>query len=122
MYETSGGFVKGYKNYEKDRIRTTIGNDVWISANVFVKKGVSIGSGAIIGAGSVVTKDVEPYSIMVGNPATLLRYRFDEEDREMLLKAQWWNFSRDILQDMVNKEVWYSIDALKEYLLEHDLA
>jgi chloramphenicol O-acetyltransferase type B len=121
LYETSGGFIKGYKNYEKDNIRTNIGHDVWIGAGAFIRKGVTVGSGAIIGAGAVVTKDVEPYSIAVGNPAKLLKYRFEEEDRAMLMQAQWWNFSRDILQDMVDKEVWYSLDALKEYLIDNNL-
>lgn len=121
LYETSGGFVKGYRNYDKDEVRTTIGHDVWIGANSFIKKGVNIGSGAIIGASSVVTKDVEPYSIVVGNPAKLLRYRFNEENRQVLLKAQWWDLARDILQDMVDKEVWFSIDVLKEYFRKNNL-
>lgn len=121
LYETSGGFVKGYKNYEKDKIRTLIGHDVWIGANAIVLKGVSIASGAIVGAGAVVTKDVDDYSIVAGNPARFLRYRFDEEDRDLLLKAQWWDFPRDVIQDMVNNEVWYSIDALKEYLIKNGL-
>jgi chloramphenicol O-acetyltransferase type B len=121
LYETSGGFVEGYKNYEKDKIRTNIGNDVWIGVSAFVRKGVTVGSGSIIGAGSVVTRDVEPYSIVVGNPAKLLKYRFEEDDREILLKAQWWDYSRKILQDMVDKEVWYSIETLKEYIFKNKL-
>ena len=75
LYEGSGGFVKGYKSYEKDKVRTKIGNDVWTGANVVVLKGVNIGDGAVIGASSVVTKDVPPYAIVVGNPAKIIRYR-----------------------------------------------
>jgi acetyltransferase-like isoleucine patch superfamily enzyme len=121
LYETSGGFVKGYEPYDRDRIRTTIGHDVWIGANATVLKGVTIGSGAIVGAGSVVTRDVEPYAIVIGNPARLHRHRFGAEDRALLLKAQWWNLPRPVLQDMVDKRVWYSLEALKEYLSDHRL-
>ena len=53
----------------------TIGNDVWIGACSIILKGVKIGDGAIVGAGSVVTKDVEPYSVVAGNPAKLIKYR-----------------------------------------------
>jgi len=121
LYETSGGFVKGYKNYEKDKIRTTIGHDVWIGANVVVRKGVEIGSGAIIGAGSVVTKNIDPYCIALGNPAKQYKCRYNEDDKNFLLKVQWWKFKREILQDMVNKNVWYSIDDFKKYIVENHL-
>ncbi|HBB66162.1 MAG: hypothetical protein A2049_04980 [Elusimicrobia bacterium GWA2_62_23] len=58
-----------------------LGDDVWLSANVVVLPGVTIGRGAIIGAGAVVTKDVEPFAIMGGVPARLIKYRFDELTR-----------------------------------------
>ncbi len=121
LYETSGGFVKGYKDYEQDKIRTSLGNDVWIGANVVVKKGVNIGSGSIVGAGSVVTKDVEPFCIVFGNPAKKYKYRFNEKDRKFLLESQWWNFEREVIQDMVDKNVWYSINDLKEYITSNNL-
>ncbi|MBV6446384.1 MAG: 2,3,4,5-tetrahydropyridine-2,6-dicarboxylate N-acetyltransferase [Ignavibacteriaceae bacterium] len=70
-----------------------IGNDVWTGINVIVKHGVTIGDGAVIGMGSVVTHDVDPYSIVVGNPARLLRYRFEKQIIRDLLKIQWWNWS-----------------------------
>lgn len=68
-----------------------IGNDVWIGNNVTMLSGITIGDGAIIGAGSVVTKDVEPYAVYVGNPARKIKYRFGEEEIQKLLKIQWWN-------------------------------
>ena len=68
-----------------------IGNDVWIGSNVVVIDGIKIGHGSIIGANSVVTKDVEPYSIVGGVPAKLIKKRFSEEEIEFLLKLQWWN-------------------------------
>jgi virginiamycin A acetyltransferase len=70
---------------------TVIGNDVWIGQNATILPGVHIGDGAIIGANSVVGSDVEPYTVVVGNPAKQLRYRFDEELTELLLKFKWWD-------------------------------
>ncbi|WP_086981674.1 CatB-related O-acetyltransferase [Vibrio aphrogenes] len=70
----------------------TIGNDVWIGENVTLKRGVAIGDGAVIATGSIVTKDVEPYSIVGGIPAKLIRYRFSEKIRMELLKIKWWRY------------------------------
>ncbi len=69
---------------------TTVGNDVWIGAGSCIKGGISLGDGAVIGAGAVVTKDVEPYAIYGGVPARLIRYRFDPQTVEFLLKFRWW--------------------------------
>ena len=73
--------------------KTTIGNDVWIGVKAIIKAGVSIGDGAVIGAGSVVTKDVPAYEIWGGNPAKLIRKRFDDETIKKLLEIKWWDFS-----------------------------
>ncbi len=70
---------------------TVIGNDVWIGQNAVILPGVHIGDGAIIGANSVVGCDVEPYTVVVGNPAETIRYRFDEELTSLLLKFKWWD-------------------------------
>ncbi len=72
-----------------------IGHDVWIGAGSHILSGVSVGTGAVIGAGSVVSRDVPPYAIAVGTPATPVRYRFDEETIERLLASEWWTWSRD---------------------------
>lgn len=77
---------------------TTIGNDVWIGQNVLIKQGVIIGDGAVIGMGSVVTKDVAPYSIMVGVPAKEIRKRFDDDVVKKLIQSEWWNFSNEDLR------------------------
>jgi acetyltransferase-like isoleucine patch superfamily enzyme len=74
---------------------TIIGNDVWIGFGATVLSGVKIGDGAIIGAKSVVTKDVEPYSIVAGNPAIRIRHRFEMKTIEALLKMKWWNWPID---------------------------
>ncbi len=78
--------------------RTIIGHDVWIGQRALIKAGVTIGNGAVIGMGSVVTKDVEPYSIVAGNPARCIRKRFDEETIAALLDLQWWLWPEDKLR------------------------
>ncbi|WBT07557.1 CatB-related O-acetyltransferase [Brevundimonas vesicularis] len=72
---------------------TIIGNDVWIGAGAYIKSGVSIGDGAIIGARAVVTRDVPPFSIMVGNPGKIIRHRLDEMLGREVQASQWWDFS-----------------------------
>ena len=72
---------------------TVIGNDVWIGQNAVILPGVNIGDGAIIGANSVVGSNVDPYTIVVGNPAKTLRKRFDNELIDLLLKFRWWDKS-----------------------------
>lgn len=67
-----------------------VGNDVWLCSDVTILSGVTIGSGAVVAAGSVVTHDVEPYSIVAGNPARHVRWRFDEATRNTLLQITWW--------------------------------
>jgi acetyltransferase-like isoleucine patch superfamily enzyme len=70
-----------------------IGHDVWIGHGATILSGVKIGSGCIIGAGSVVTKDVPPYSVAVGNPAKILKLRFSPVVVEELLNLNWWDLS-----------------------------
>jgi acetyltransferase-like isoleucine patch superfamily enzyme len=72
------------------KVRTVIDSDVWIGEMALIKAGVHIGVGAVIGMGSVVTKDVEPYSIVAGNPARFIRKRFDDETIRALLELKWW--------------------------------
>ena len=69
-----------------------IENDVWIATNSSILSGVTIGNGAVVAAGSVVVKDVPPYAIVGGNPAKLIRYRFDEEIISKLLEIKWWDW------------------------------
>lgn len=75
-----------------------IGNNVWIGDNVIILSGVRIGDGTVIGAGSVVTKDIPPYSIAVGNPAKVIKKRFDDQIVEQLLKLHWWDWSKEKVQ------------------------
>lgn len=71
---------------------TVIGNDVWLGHNATIMPGVTIGDGAIIAANSTVVKDVDPYAVVGGNPAKLIRKRFDDETIEQLLDLKWWHW------------------------------
>ena len=70
-----------------------IGHDVWIGDGVFIKAGVKVGNGSVIGAHAVVVHDVEPYSIVAGVPAMIIRKRFDDSTIHDLLELKWWDFS-----------------------------
>lgn len=76
---------------------TYIDNDVWIGSYASIIGGVHIGTGAVIGAESLVTKDVPAYAVVAGCPAKVIRYRFDEEKRERLLKSKWWEYDAKTL-------------------------
>jgi len=78
---------KGHPSTKGDVI---IGNDVWIGSNVTIMSGVIIGDGAIIANNSHVVKNIEPYSLVGGNPAKLIKYRFTPEQIEKLLEIKWW--------------------------------
>lgn len=77
---------------------TVIGNDVWIGTEAIVMPGVRIGDGAVIGARAVVTNDVEPYAIVGGNRAKVIRKRFGDPDIARLLELRWWDWSDDDLR------------------------
>lgn len=90
------GLLEGWRDNApgawKPRGDMRIGNDVWIGREAMILPGVTIGDGAIIGARAVVGSDVPPYAVMVGNPARLLRKRFDEETIAALLEIGWWDW------------------------------
>lgn len=92
FYEPQRGLVPKllYDEYARGGY-TEIGNDVLVGANAIVMAGVKIGDGAVIAAGSVVTRDVEPFAIMAGVPARLVRHRFAAETIEKLLALRWWD-------------------------------
>ena len=76
-----------------------IGNDVWIGSRATILEGVNIGDGVVVAAGAVVTKDVPPYAIVGGVPARIIRYRFDEETIQNLLKMKWWEKDQEWIQN-----------------------
>ena len=93
---------------------TIIGNDVWIGQNATILPGVHIGDGAIIGANSVVGSNVFPYSIVVGNPARLLRKRFDDEMIGLLLRFKWWDKSIDEINALIPILTCSDIDKVRK--------
>ena len=80
---------------------TVIGNDVWIGQNATILPGVKIGNGAIIGANSVVGSDVEAYTIVAGNPARIIRKRFDDDLIKLMLEWKWWDYSIDEIDGFI---------------------
>ena len=101
------------KNYPK-KGNINIGNDVWIGYNATIMAGVTIGDGAIIATNSTVIKDVEPYSIVGGNPAKEIKKRFSKEIITKLLETQWWNW--DI--EKITKNVKNLTDSEIEKIIE----
>lgn len=94
-----GGWVDPYPGDGITKGDVVIGNDVWIGRNVKILTGVTIGDGAIIGAHSVVAKNIPPYAIAVGNPCTVKKYRFTEEQIEKLLKIKWWEWDDEKIKE-----------------------
>ncbi|MBB3980996.1 acetyltransferase-like isoleucine patch superfamily enzyme [Sphingobium fontiphilum] len=120
-----------WRDYAPDRAFTTeydyldlecigeqprIGHDVWIGANVTILKSVTIGDGAIVAAGSVVHRDVPPYAIVAGSPATIKRFRFPPDVIERLLQTQWWQFRHSDLSGLPFHNITACLDEIDRRL------
>lgn len=105
IYFKSRGFIKEDRldliNKDKNK-KVIIGNDVWIGTNVTILPSVKIGNGAIVGAGSVVTKDIPDYAIVVGVPAKVIGYRFDENEIKLLNESKWWDWPNEKIKSYIN--------------------
>lgn len=97
---------------------TVIGNDVWIGQNALILPGVHIGDGAIIGARSVVGSDVAPYTVVAGDPARLIRKRFDDALTELLLRFRWWDKPVDEIQSLIPLLTCGDTEKVRAALLE----
>lgn len=94
FYEGRDSVVAKFSEHTREQQKKTIiGHDVWIAQNCIIKQGVKIGNGAVVGMGSIVTKDVKPYSIVVGNPAKLIKMRFSEDVIKSLEETRWWEYN-----------------------------
>ena len=89
-----------------------LGNDVWIGYNATITAGVTVGDGAIIATNATVVRDVEPYAIVGGNPATLIRKRFTDEKIRQLLELKWWNWDPEKITENVQEFTGTDLDHL----------
>lgn len=99
LYSLKSFNLTPYKHYSPFEKECKIGNDVWIGCNSTILRGVTIGDGAVIGANSLVNKDVPPYSIVVGSPAKIVKYRFSPEIIEALIDVKWWDIPLSIISE-----------------------
>lgn len=93
---------KELQNRFKELPDCVIGHDVWIATNAVILRNVKVGNGAVIGAGAVVTRDVEPYTIVAGVPAKPIRKRFDDQIIAALEEIQWWDWPTDVIRQHVD--------------------
>ena len=98
---------------------TIIGNDVWIGQNVTILPGVHIGDGAIIGLNSVVGSDVAPYTIVAGNPAKVIRKRFDNQLIKLLLKLKWWDKNIKEINELIPILTDNNLAEVKKFLKKY---
>lgn len=110
-------FQSRYQLPKLDSIKgpVIIGNNVWIGDNVLILSGVTVGDGAVLGAGSIVTRDIPPYSIAVGNPARVIKKRFSDKIIEQLLRIKWWDWPEDKIR---RNKLFFSTDFSKEPVLD----
>ncbi|MCB1439558.1 MAG: CatB-related O-acetyltransferase [Nitratireductor sp.] len=111
-----GGWEEGFDPAtwtDQSRGDTVVGNDVWIGRETVVMPGVTIGDGAIIAANSVIVSDIPAYAIAGGNPARVIRMRFDEDMVSRLLALQWWNWQASDITRALDAIRGADIDALE---------
>ena len=114
FYEAWGTPVSEVSSAWDNRGDIVIGNDVWIGYEAVILSGVHIGGGAIIGARAVVTRDVEPYTIMGGVPARPIRKRYDEETIQRLLALRWWDFPPEQMRKCLDALEQGDLQALEQ--------
>lgn len=101
FYEGRDSVKAKFSSHRREPVRrVVIGHDVWIGRSAIVLPGVEVGNGAVVGAGAVVTKSVPPYGIVAGNPARLIRYRFDDSVVARLIASKWWTLGDEALHKL----------------------
>lgn len=116
-------FLEELARYQKEhefkgKTRIRIGNDVWIGSRAVILRGVCVGDGAVVGAGAVVTRDVEPYTIVGGVPARPIRRRFSEHVIRKLEEIRWWDYGPDIMTDIDLNQPEEAVRYLEERVRE----
>lgn len=117
FYKKNNMNNKWVKTIDLQPLPIIIGSDVWIGIEAMIMDGVRVGHGAIIGARSVVTKDVPPFAIAVGQPAKIIKYRFEKPIIERLLEVQWWNLSDEDISKKIEffRTTEITIDLINKY-------
>ena len=105
----------------RSRGDTTVGHDVWIGYEALVLPGVTIGHGAVVAAASVVAADVPPYAVVAGNPARVVRRRFDDDDVARLLRAAWWDWPVELVTEQARAIMAGTPSDLERIAAEHGL-
>ena len=106
----------GMTGHDTTRGDVVIGHDVWLGSQCMIMSGVTIGHGAVVAARAVVTRDVPPYAIVAGNPARVVRLRFDETRIAALLETAWWNRPRAEIEHLIPLLLSERVDDLLEAL------
>lgn len=101
--------------HARSRGDVVIGSDVWLCTGCTILSGVTIGHGAVIGSGALISRDVEPYAIMAGNPAKVIGWRFDESQRQRLLESAWWDWPEEEVRANVEKLCSDDIESFLAY-------
>ena len=109
---------KSSKNAYEKVGDTVIGDDVWIGAEAMIMAGIRIGSGAVVAARAVVTKDVPPYAVIGGNPAQVIKYRFDEETIAKLLMLKWWDWAEEAVKEAMPLICSENVQGLTKFKLK----
>lgn len=112
------GWEQAYPDLENLQSKgdTVLGNDVWLGENVTVMPGVKIGDGAIIGKNSTVASDIPPYTVAVGNPARVVRERFDEQLKDLLLRFKWWDLPPEEIAEIIPILTSPNLERLRDFL------
>lgn len=118
-YLPEASYIEEYGGTRGD---VEIGSDVWLCANCVILSGVRIGHGAVVANGAVVSRDVEPYAIVAGNPAVLVRWRFDEPTRDALLESAWWDWPEEEIRTVVSLLCSEDLAAFLSYARSRALA
>lgn len=114
--EHQSEFTTGPLDGEKKRGPITIGDDVWLGARCYIRGGITIGTGAIVGTEAVVTKDVPPFAVVVGNPARIVKYRFSDQTIARLLALKWWDYDFVRFKDVQASDVHQALDTLERMI------
>lgn len=104
-----------YKIFDETPKSVEIGHDVWIGEDACIMGGVKIHTGAVIGAKAVVTKDIPPYAVAVGVPAKVIKYRFEKDIIERLLKSCWWDLPYEFIKTLPFNNIEESLNLIENY-------